>query len=141
MATKVNKTQRIRTMLTEDVSPAVIAKKVKVSKSYVYTVRSKMRKASRKRREHVAIMQAAEGDAAVRDPFIDRPVDPLDVQVGGEHYKDMPIQPVQFIVANNIGFLEGCIIKRICRWKVKGGTEDLQKIKHEVDLLIRLQDD
>lgn len=63
----------------------------------------------------------------------------LDVQVGGNHYKDLVIQPVEFIHANNIGFLEGCIIKRICRWRNKDGIKDLEKIKHEVDLLIALE--
>lgn len=36
----------------------------------------------------------------------------LDTQVGGDHYKTMKIQPVEFIHANGIPFLEGCIIKR-----------------------------
>ena len=62
----------------------------------------------------------------------------LDTQVAGSHYKSMKIQPVEFITANNIGFLEGCIIKRICRWRNKDGIQDLEKIKHEVDLLIEL---
>ena len=63
----------------------------------------------------------------------------LNVQVAGTHYKDMKIQPVEFIHANNLGFLEGCVIKRICRWRAKNGVEDLEKIKHEVDLLIELE--
>jgi len=67
------------------------------------------------------------------------PPNPLDVQVGGEHYKGMKIQPVEFITANNLGFLEGCIIKRICRWRAKDGLKDLEKIKHEVDLLIEME--
>ena len=46
-------------------------------------------------------------------------VNGLDTQVGGEHYKDMLIQPVDFIYMNDIGFLEGCIIKYICRWERK----------------------
>jgi hypothetical protein len=62
----------------------------------------------------------------------------LGTQVGGTHYKDMKIQPVEFIHANGLGFLEGCIVKRICRWRGKDGVEDLEKIKHEVDLLIEL---
>ena len=62
----------------------------------------------------------------------------LDVQVGGEHYKKHTIQPVEFITKNNLGFLEGSIVKRICRWKDKGGIEDLNKIKHEIDLIIEL---
>jgi hypothetical protein len=55
------------------------------------------------------------------------------------HYGVMKIQPVEFITANNISFLEGCIIKRICRWRNKDGIQDLQKIKHEIDLLIELE--
>jgi hypothetical protein len=66
---------------------------------------------------------------------------PLETQVGGEHYRNMKIQPVEFIHANNLGFLEGCIIKRICRWRNKNGIQDLEKIKHEVDLLIQLEKD
>lgn len=64
---------------------------------------------------------------------------PLAVQVGGDHYRSFAIQPVEFIHANSIPFLEGCIIKRICRWRSKDGVQDLQKIKHEVDLLIELE--
>jgi hypothetical protein len=63
----------------------------------------------------------------------------LDEQVSGNHYKNMVIQPVEFIHANNLGFLEGCIIKRICRWRNKDGIKDLEKIRHEVDLLIQLE--
>lgn len=63
----------------------------------------------------------------------------LDQQVAGGHYKDKAIQPVQYIHANNLGFLEGCIVKRITRWRDKDGIKDLLKIKHEVDLLIELE--
>ena len=63
----------------------------------------------------------------------------LDVQVGGNHYAKRKIQPVEYIHANDLGFLEGCIVKRITRWRDKNGFEDLQKIKHEVDLLIELE--
>lgn len=65
---------------------------------------------------------------------------PLDVQVGGEHYNGKTIQPVEYIVANNLSFLEGCIVKRITRWRNGGkGVEDLKKIKHEVDLILALE--
>jgi len=66
--------------------------------------------------------------------------DALDTQCGGSHYKDMVIQPVEFIHANKLPFLEGCIVKRICRWRNKDGIQDLMKIKHEVDLLIQLEE-
>ena len=63
----------------------------------------------------------------------------LDTQIGGEHYKKHAIQPVEFITKNALGFLEGCVIKRICRYKDKNGLEDLKKAKHEIDLLIELK--
>jgi hypothetical protein len=46
---------------------------------------------------------------------------------------------VQYIHANGLNFLEGCIVKRITRWRQKNGKEDLLKIKHEIDLLIELE--
>lgn len=63
----------------------------------------------------------------------------LDTQIGGEHYKNYAIQPVEFITKNKLGFLEGCVIKRICRYEDKNGLEDLKKAKHEIDLLIELK--
>lgn len=64
---------------------------------------------------------------------------PLETQVGGNHYKGMKIQPVQFIHANNIGYLEGNIIKYVCRWRGKNGMADLEKAKHYIELLIALE--
>lgn len=61
---------------------------------------------------------------------------PLKIQVGGGHYKEMSIQPVEFILANNLGFCEGNIVKYVSRWKAKNGIEDLKKARHYLDLLI-----
>jgi hypothetical protein len=63
----------------------------------------------------------------------------LDKQVGGNHYKAMKIQPVQFIHTNNIGYLEGNIIKYVCRWRGKNGMADLEKAKHYIELLMALE--
>ena len=60
----------------------------------------------------------------------------LDKQEGGSHYKEMPIQPVEFIVANNLGFLEGNVIKYICRHHAKSGSEDIKKAIHYCELLL-----
>jgi len=57
-------------------------------------------------------------------------------QVGGAHYAVKAIQPWDFIIANNIGYLEGNIIKYISRWKDKGGVEDLKKAQHYLQKLI-----
>lgn len=63
----------------------------------------------------------------------------LDTQVGGSHYKDMVIQPVEFIHKNNLGFIEGSIVKYVCRWRSKNGIEDLRKVRHYIDLLIEME--
>lgn len=63
----------------------------------------------------------------------------LNVQVGGSHYKDLPIQPVEYIHANGIGYFEGNVIKYVSRWRTKGGIPDLRKAAHYLDLLITLE--
>lgn len=62
-----------------------------------------------------------------------------DKQIGGSHYKDMKIQPVEFIVQNNIGYIEGNIIKYVCRYKNKNGVQDLEKAKHYLEMLIEYE--
>lgn len=63
----------------------------------------------------------------------------LSTQVDGSHYKDMAIQPVEFIHANNLPYMEGNVIKYITRWRSKNGIADLRKAKHYIDLLIELE--
>lgn len=66
-------------------------------------------------------------------------INPLESQVGGTHYKDLKIQPIEFIYANNIPFCEANAIKYLCRWRNKNGIEDLKKARHYIDLLIELE--
>lgn len=61
-------------------------------------------------------------------------------QIGGDHYRPMSIQPERFIYENGIGFHEGSAIKYLCRWRRKGGVQDLEKAKHFIDLLIAHQE-
>jgi hypothetical protein len=63
----------------------------------------------------------------------------LAVQVAGNHYKDLPIQPVEYIHANEIGYFEGNVIKYVSRWRKKNGIKDLEKAKHYIELLIELE--
>jgi hypothetical protein len=75
-------------------------------------------------------------------PGVNVPIaDALRDQVGGNHYKDCKIQPVEFIEANGIQFLEGCIIKRAARHgHITGkGKQDIEKIIHEAQLLLKLR--
>ena len=62
-------------------------------------------------------------------------VSPFDTQEGGEHYKTA-IQPIEYIQANNLGYLEGNVIKYVSRYKEKNGIEDLKKARHYIDFLI-----
>lgn len=63
-------------------------------------------------------------------------VTPLAIQHGGTHYKKLKIQPVEYIMANGIPYMEGNVIKYVSRWKDKGGIEDLKKAKHYLEILI-----
>lgn len=61
-----------------------------------------------------------------------------DTQVGGNHYQ-LPIQPIEYIHKNGLGFIEGNVIKYITRHRNKNGKQDLLKAKHYIDLLIQLE--
>jgi hypothetical protein len=63
----------------------------------------------------------------------------LDRQVGGNHYKDCKIQPVEYITANRLGFLEGNVVKYITRHRTKGGRADIEKVIHYAELLLELE--
>jgi hypothetical protein len=67
--------------------------------------------------------------------------DALATQPGGDHYKGRKIQPVEYIEANDLRFLEGCIIKRATRHgeKTGAGVKDLEKIIHEARLIAQLR--
>jgi hypothetical protein len=62
--------------------------------------------------------------------------DPKETQVGGNHYKNMAIQPIEYIMQNNLGYCEANIVKYVSRWKDKNGLEDLKKARHYIDILI-----
>lgn len=63
----------------------------------------------------------------------------LDVQEGGNHYKNLAIQPVEFSTANRLTFLEGSVVKRVCRHRAKNGAEDIRKAIHELRLILQLE--
>ena len=57
-------------------------------------------------------------------------------QIGGSHYKDMEIQPADFINKNKLLFAEGNAIKYICRHKAKGELKDIEKAIHYLEMII-----
>lgn len=63
----------------------------------------------------------------------------LKTQVGGNHYKDLKIQPIEFIHANGLDFLTGNIIKYATRHRKKNGAEDVKKIIHYANLILELE--
>ena len=65
----------------------------------------------------------------------------LDVQVGGGHYKDLAIQPVEYIHKNNLTYLEGNVVKYITRHKSKNGEQDVRKAIHYCQLILKMQYD
>lgn len=83
-------------------------------------------------------METTKGTGSMPQDVLDRE-SALTVQVGGAHYRDLPIQPVQYIHANGVGFFEGNVIKYVTRWRDKGGLEDLRKARHYIDMLLELE--
>ena len=66
---------------------------------------------------------------------------PQERQIGGSHYKDFFIQPYEFIAKNDLSFFQGNVVKYVCRYKLKNGIQDLEKIIHYCELEIKkLQD-
>jgi len=65
---------------------------------------------------------------------------PLDKQIGGNHYKDCGIQPVEYIHANKLDYFEGNVIKYITRHRTKGqGKKDIEKAIHYAQLILELE--
>ena len=66
----------------------------------------------------------------------------LEQQVGGQHYKGCKIQPVEYIHANGLDYLEGNVIKYITRHRTKGeGRKDIEKAIHYAQLILEKEYD
>ncbi len=63
----------------------------------------------------------------------------LDIQIGGGHYKEMPIQPMEFSMANKLDACQHTVIKYVTRFREKGGIQDLEKARHVIDMLIEFE--
>jgi hypothetical protein len=79
-------------------------------------------------KEEIAHMKSQREDSA------------LNTQVGGDHYKNFPIQPIVFTHTNKFSDIQSAIIWYICRYNLKGHPlSDLNKAKHFIDILIELE--
>lgn len=87
---------------------------------------------------HVGYQHAPRGitAAAVAPVRQERIEKPSDIQVGGNHYKDMVIQPSEFIHKNRIPWNDGNVIKYVCRHRSKNGAEDIKKAIHYLQLIL-----
>ena len=61
----------------------------------------------------------------------------FDMQISGNHYKLLPIQPMKFALANGLDYAQGNVIKYVIRHASKGGKEDLLKAIHNIELMIQ----
>lgn len=66
---------------------------------------------------------------------INEPKTALDKQEGGSHYQ-LPIQPIEYIVKNNIPYREGNVIKYVTRHRAKNGAEDIKKAIHYLQMIL-----
>jgi hypothetical protein len=60
-------------------------------------------------------------------------------QIGGTHYSQLAVEPIQFIETNGLGYHEGNVIKYVSRWRNKNGLEDLKKAQWYINRLIELE--
>ena len=61
---------------------------------------------------------------------------PYKKQIGGSHYKNMIMQPSEFINKNRLPFAEGSAIKYICRHAAKGKEQDIEKAIHYLEMIL-----
>lgn len=69
----------------------------------------------------------------------EQPMSSLNKQEGGGHYKQFKIQPIEYITANELGYMDGNVIKYISRHRFKNGAEDVRKIIHYCELILELE--
>jgi len=62
------------------------------------------------------------------------------VQISGDHYKSLGIEPWDYINVNNLDFFEGNVVKLVTRWRAKGGEVDLQKAIHFLEKMLEMHE-
>jgi len=70
------------------------------------------------------------------DKVFNKKPNPLDEQVGGGHYKNYSIQPIEFFIKNKLCYDVAAVIKYVMRHQDKNGKQDLEKAKHIIDIMI-----
>lgn len=62
-----------------------------------------------------------------------------EVQYGGNHYKDLAIQPAEFCQRNRLNFCESEAIKYITRHRDKGKDVDIMKAIHFLQMVLEIE--
>ena len=60
-------------------------------------------------------------------------------QVGGDHYRQFAIQPIEFMMANGLNACQCLCLKYLMRYKDKNGVEDIDKAIHCLELLKEIE--
>lgn len=60
-------------------------------------------------------------------------------QVGGDHYRNKAIEPIRYIMENNLGYCEGNVIKYVTRHREKGGAQDIRKAIQYLNFILQHQ--
>jgi len=130
MRKKISKSEKIRRVFQQNpiAVPKEVATKFKVDVALVYQIRKKVIGD----RNNVVVAHA-----------VSHPSSANQQQVGGSHYKSMPIQPWEAMQAwmtldEFKGFLKGNAIKYLARCNAKGGLEDVKKAHHYTAKLIEV---
>jgi hypothetical protein len=80
-------------------------------------------------------------DGYLTERIVPEKDDPLDRQVGGDHYKKFPIQPVEYIRKNGLGWFEGNVVKYVTRHRFKNKRQDIEKAIHMLECILKEYDD
>jgi hypothetical protein len=121
--------------------PKVVGAKFKMHMPQVYGIRKRVLSGSMLGRINDQITDAV----TQSKPFV--PSNKADdLQVGGDHYKNMGVQPWKAMESwmtpeEFRGFLKGNSIKYLARCNSKGGVEDVKKARHYIDKLVEVMND
>lgn len=125
-----------------EAAPKLVSKKFSMAMPAVYSLRKQF--IVEKFKKTLNIEPIPMPEPVVRpDPVFVPSNKADDVQYGGDHYKEMGVQPWKAMESwmsheAFMGFLRGNAIKYLARTDKKGGVEDLKKARHYLDKLIEV---
>jgi hypothetical protein len=133
-----SKSQKVREYFIKNplATPKEVGAKFKVAMPIVYKIR----------KEVMPVVQEENAKVIIQTkPFVPS-TRADDLQVGGDHYKNMGVQPWKAMESwmtpeEFRGFLKGNSIKYLARCNAKGGIDDIKKAKHYIEKLIEVRDD